>query len=688
MADNTALPPGFTLDKPQPASAELPPGFTLDDPKQAKTSSFGPKGMGLVPDAGLGYAETGLSMVTGGLASAAGGYLGLAQGAYNVAAETLGGKPGMSAADRVSQIQELGTYQPRTESGKIVSAGVSAPFEQLEKGAQFAGQKVAEKTKSPAAAAATETAIQAIPIVLAEGIKGVKGMKAARAGTAESAADVAAETKARATQDAKIKVDEYAKQHGIDLNINTARLTNALREIAASGTDLSSLPPEAVARAARLEALGIPATRGQLLRDITQLTKEENVSKFSEDIRKIKTDQDIRLGTLIDNLRRETGATAETREQIGKSVQGAARAKVRELKKDYQQARKAAEEAGALQAPVPTDALEAWMAEPGNLRQYPSLRTALDEYLPKDEDGKPIRGSRIPINDMVKVLEEANANSRGQPSASTVKAGQAADVIKKVLEQNGPDVWKESRAKYARYKAEFDRQGAVRKLVTEKGLSSDRAIALESTVDHILKSPSEDIAKIKKALTEGGNDAANRRGSQALADIRAGVIDKLKEAANKSEITGEAGQLQINSGFNRLFKQLDKDGKIDQIFTKPQVAQLRRISQAIEDVRTTPSARIAGSPTAANMAALAVSMLDKIPGGGYVSGAVSLVKKVGKVGEEGRVAREAMTSPIEEAAKKAKRTTKIEGYKSTLKDVGKQTAPIAPYTLKDLDQNQ
>jgi hypothetical protein len=678
-----------------PVVAEAPEvktsgGYGMDpvegSPKQAKQSSFGLKGMGVVPPVGLGYAETGLSMLTGGVGQAVGGLAGLAQGAYNVGAEAMGGTPGMTAADRVSQVEKAITYQPRSEVGKNVAATVSAPFEYLAKKSEDVGGAVLQKTKSPVAATAAETAIQAIPLALSEGFKGVKSARAG--GTAQSAADVAAESKARATQDAEIKVNEYAKQHGIDLNINTARLTNALREIAASGTDLSSLPPEAVAISARLEALGIPATRGQLLRNIEQLTKEETASKYSEDIRKIKTDQDIRLGTLIDNLRRETGATAETREQVGKSVQGAARAKVRELKKDYQQARKAAEEAGALQAPVPTDAIETWMSEPGNLRQYPSLRTALDEYLPKDKDGKPIRGSRISINDMVKVLEEANANSRGQPSASTVKAGQAADVIKQVLEQNGPDVWKESRAQYARYKAEFDRQGAVRKLVTEKGLSSDRAVALESTVDHILKSPSEDIAKIKKALTEGGSDAANRRGAQALADIRAGVIDKLREAANKSEITGEAGQLQINSSFNRLFKQLDKDGKIDQIFTKPQAAKLREISQAIEYVRTTPSARIAGSPTAANMAALAVSMLDKIPGGGYISGAVSLVKKVGKVGEEGRVVREAMTSPIEEAARKAKRTTKIEGYKSTLKDVSKQTAPIAPYTLKDMDQNQ
>lgn len=676
---------GFDLSTAKPVTDTDTGGFDLSTAKpvvakeKPKPTLLGQQYMGLVPDVGLGYAETGLSMITGGLASAAGGYLGLAQGAYNVGAEAMGGKPGMSAADRASEIQKNYTYQPRTQEGKLTSAAISYPFEQLEKGAQFAGQKVAEKTKSPAAAAATETAIQAIPIVLSEGIKGVKGVRAARAGGT-------AETTAEASIDAQAKVKDYAQKHGIDLGNFSSKVSEALHDIAASGTDLSSLPPEAVARAARLEALGIPATRGQILRDLEQLTKEENVSKSTAgaDIRKIKTDQDVRLGTLIDDLRRETGATAETREQVGKSVQGAARAKVRELKKDYQTARKAAEEAGALQAPVPTDAIEAWMAEPGNLRQYPSLRTALDEYLPKDKNGKPIRGSVIPINDMVKVLEEANANSRGQPSASTVKAGQAADVIKQVLEQNGPDVWKESRAKYARYKAEFDRQGAVRKLVTEKGLSSDRAVALESTVDHILKSPSEDIAKIKKALTEGGSDAANRRGAQAFADIRAGVIDKLREAANKSEITGEAGQLQINSGFNRLFKQLDKDGKIDQIFTKPQAAQLRRISQAIEDVRTTPSARIAGSPTAANMTALALSMLDKFPFGQYISGAVSLAKKVGKVGEEGREVRKATTSPIEEAAAKAKRA----GKELTLRKIAEKSAPLTPYTLRDMDQNQ
>ena len=680
-----------------PVVAEAPAGkpsggYGLDPvegaPKPTGNKMVNPEMM--EGEVAVGLGETGLSMVTGGLASAVGGYLGLAQGAYNVGAEALGGKPGMSAADRVSQIQELGTYQPRTESGKWVSAGVSAPFEYLEKKSQVAGEYVAEKTRSPTAGAAIETAIQAVPIVLAEGIKGVKGIKAARAGTAESAADVAAEAKARATQDAKIKVDEYAKQHGIDLNINTAKLTGALREIAASGTDLSSLPPEAVARAARLEALGIPATRGQLLRSIEQLTKEENVSKSSAggDIRQIKTDQDIRLGTLISNLRRETGATAETREQVGKSLQGAAREKVRELKKDYQKSRDDAKAAGAEKEPIPTDAVEAWMNEPGNLRQYPSLRSALDEYLPKDADGKPIRGSKIPINDMVKVLEEVNADSRGQPNASTVMAGKAAGVIKQVLEENGPDVWKESRAKYARYKAEYDRQGAVKKLVTEKGLSSDRAVALESTVDHILRSPSEDIAKIKKALTEGGSDAAQRRGAQAWSDLRGGVVDKLREAANKNEITGEAGQLQINSGFNRLFRQLDKDGKIDQIFTKPQAAQLRRISKAIEDVRSPPDARISNSHTAANQTALAMSVLDHFPGGGYVTGTVQLLKKVKNVGKQGRDVREAITSPIQEAAAKAKRSTKWQQYESTLKDVGKQTAPIAPYTLKDMDQNQ
>ena len=263
----------------------------------------------------------------------------------------------------------------------------------------------------------------------------------------------------------------------------------------------------------------------------------------------------------------------------------------------------------------------------------------------------------------------------------------AVAVIDHILDENGSPFYKEARAKWHAYKAEFDRQTAVKKLVTEKGMSSDRAVALEDTVDHILRAPSEDIAKIKESLTTGGSNLAQRRGAQAWADVRGGVIDKLKEAANKDEITGEAGQLQINSGFNRLFKQLDKDGKIDQIFTKPQAARLRELSEAIEYVRTTPSARIAGSATAANATALAMSVLDKFTGG-YLAGTVQLLKKVKEIGKEGRVAREAMISPVEEAAQKAKKTVKTKERGETLKELSREAAPITPYTLKDMDQNQ
>ena len=812
MADNTALPSGFTLDQPQAASAELPAGFTLDEPK--KTTLEIPRAE-MLP---VGVAETGISMATGGLAQAAGGLAGLAQGAYNVGAEALGGKPGMSAADRVTQIQQAGTYQPRTEAGKQMTGALSVPFQYLEKGAQAAGGYVAEKTGSPAAGAVTETVIQAAPYAVMEGLKAPRVAKVPEAGGVG----------AQATEHVTTQVDNYAKQHGIDLTGVSTKVRSALEDIAKSGGDLSNLPPEAVARQARLEALGIPATRGQLTRNIAQITKEENVSRAEAggDIMKIKTDQDVRLGDLISTLKRETGATAETREQTGKSVQNALREKKTEIRKEASNLYDVADRFGEMGNPVDVTPLYQFLkADPAH-RRFTDVESLLKDYAPKEKEpaapkagtatpevtGKPnpendsilrfmakhkmglstedaiaqgidpsdIKNNYLayhgikrafrkggqtfdaaaetlsqygyPVTDKFgrydpnvlldriqdelmgrphysaeaeiglrfgPEMEEAQREMEKSMAASkeaepkypvTVKeleqirqalraedpttqkgfySKKAVAVIDYILDENGSPFYKEARAKWHAYKAEFDRQTAVKKLVTEKGMSSDRAVALEDTVDHILRAPSEDIAKIKKALTEGGSDVAQRRGAQAWSDVRGAVVDKLREAANKDEITGEAGQLQINSGFNRLFKQLDKDGKIDQIFTKPQAAQLRRVSQAIADVRTTPSARISGSSTAANTMSVVLSLLDKIPQiGGYVTGAVTLAKKVGKVGERGRIEKEAMISPLEEAAKKAKKTVKRKETAATLKELSREIAPIAPYTLKDMDQNQ
>lgn len=119
-----------------------------------------------------GVGETALSLGTGAAASAAAGLLGLVN-----AGHPSGGDP----AATVHNIQEAGTYQPRTEIGKKMLSSVAAPFEILAKGADWAGKKTTDAATAAGASApvaagagtAINTGLQALPMAAGPLAKGV-----------------------------------------------------------------------------------------------------------------------------------------------------------------------------------------------------------------------------------------------------------------------------------------------------------------------------------------------------------------------------------------------------------------------------------------------------------------------------------------------------------------------------------
>lgn len=112
---------------------------------------------------GLGGYEAAAQAATGMVAAPVAGLVGIGQGLKNLVS------PGMSAGDRVEQVADALTYQPRTQSGRDVSGIVNAPTQALARGADVAGEAVSRGTGSPAAGAATNTAIQALPMILLRG---------------------------------------------------------------------------------------------------------------------------------------------------------------------------------------------------------------------------------------------------------------------------------------------------------------------------------------------------------------------------------------------------------------------------------------------------------------------------------------------------------------------------------------
>ncbi len=90
---------------------------------------------------------------------------------------------GITNADPAAVVQDVGhalTYQPRTDLGQHLTNVVTYPLQLLAEAGQKAGDATFDATGSPTAATAVDTAIQAVPILIAPAIKGVKAIKSGR----------------------------------------------------------------------------------------------------------------------------------------------------------------------------------------------------------------------------------------------------------------------------------------------------------------------------------------------------------------------------------------------------------------------------------------------------------------------------------------------------------------------------
>jgi hypothetical protein len=126
----------------------------------------------LLNNPGTAIVETGANLLSQGVALPAAGLAGIG----TAAARALG-LTDKEPADVVHKVGGALTYQPRGEMGQAATAIVMAPFEKLAEVGQGAGNRVLDATGSPAAATAVDTAINALPMAIAPGMKGVKAVR-------------------------------------------------------------------------------------------------------------------------------------------------------------------------------------------------------------------------------------------------------------------------------------------------------------------------------------------------------------------------------------------------------------------------------------------------------------------------------------------------------------------------------
>ena len=633
-----------------------------------------------VPATALGDIETGYRMAQGAVQAIPAGLAGIAQGAYNVGAEALGGKPGMPAEKRIEQVQSYGA-QPLTQVAKQNMQTIGRVVQPMVEAARAPGTRLAE-AGYPTLGTIVGAAPEAAMTMLAPESRSAMGSVfrgAEKAAAPAAAAGSAAAGRAAAEQFANTNLQTPWK----DL---PEQMKATLSAIAAEGKDLTKLDAKALDRQAQVGRLGITkVSKGQLTRDPLQQRREQMLiaSEAGNDLRQAALENNK---ILLDNVRDlGRGTTGKGKLQVGQSVQGVLREQMAKANRAVRNAYKVAKDAGELQGTVESQPFLDYLNTHGDPEFVNFAGNKLKAIgAAVEKDGKLTQVRPVTLEEMETLYKSASARQKAGGTQGFY-ARELKDEINSITEGAGGDAYKAARAMRKQMGDEFERTQAVSQLVRNRKMSTDRATKLEDTWRKtVINGGSEDLAKVRTALIKGG-----RQGRQAWNDLRGATADYIVEKATGGGELGlkdKSGVLHLNwNGLRNAVQAIGQD-KLTMLYGKAGYQKLVDIVESAQILKTEAPTGVKGSNTFDKF----VTFMDKagaipIVGRGYdvaVQGAKA-VRKLASIGKEGREARSALVTPLTATARKGQ-TLKSLGR--GVQSVKKAYAPTIAITRGEQEQ--
>jgi len=647
-------------------------------------------------------------MAYGAVSAPVAGLAGIAQGAYNIGAETFRGKPGMPAADVVEKVTgALG--EPLLKGTKMYEQDVAGVLGPVQETVRAPGRMVAEAgypITGAVLSAAPETGLAllapetrgAVGSVGGAAVRGgvrVVGAPGRLLGRNNTSVPVGAAVPAAAPVNPQLAAQQWvSKNTNLTWDEIPERLRTVLTNVAQDATQLGKLDPKSLERQATLERVGVTkATKGQLTRDPLQQRTEQLAKATTAGDPLLQLDYENNR-ILTDNVRAlAKGAQAKGGVQVGTSVQGALRARLAKVKKEVSRLYKVAEDAGELQGPVNVQPLYNFLENHPAPKSVAWLKDALDSI--KAQNTMKVGGIEttetrpVTLYQLEEAVRKEAVDQTFSPEASVRRrAGEVLGIIDQITEGAGGQAYTAARAARKAQGAEFERQAAVAQLVENRGLTTDRAVKLEDTWRRsVLTGGIEDLKNVYTSLVKGGT-----AGRQAWRDLRGATADYILNKATGSgkgvDVTelglkNRPGDVNLNwGGLKQAVLDIGPD-KLEFLFGKVGAKRLNEIVQAAEILKTEAPTGVKGSPTLDKL----LTLLDKFGavGGKYVgtdvlAGAVKGVAKLSEVGEAGRSVRAAMQSPLEAAQAGVQRG-------QTLQSLGRGSA-VGGLTLGGMRPNE
>jgi len=479
------------------------------------------------------------------------------------------------------QIMKEATFQPKTETGQDIMAGLG---------------KVFEASKLP------PVATSAIPPVLP-----------------------------RATQPKvkpKVSAEEYQKTRAIIEGVPyqtqqqiqaAASKTGAPGSVGAAGVDVQTQ------RLERLKELPFPivAEKSQITRDPADVRFARETTKdpvLGKGFQERYAEQNELLQKNLDFFAEQTGS-----EKLGLPQADFAKGLVdfvdvnkKQRKQQVTDAYKVAQDAGETAELVDIKPLQNWVKDNrSSAKNAPVIQTIESEIKRLSKDGK------ISLNDLEEIRKTTNDVYDASPTNARF-GGRAIKVIDQITEGKGGDLYKQARALSRAYKTEFQDTPAVAKITAMKRGTTQRQVALEDLVDTVmLKGTGEDVRQLFSSLERMGPE-----GQAMINDLRGYVAEAIKNQATKGVQRDINGKPYLETKtLDTIIKNLDKSKKLEFLFGKKGAEQYRTINDAVKDLQTIPKETTNPSGTAAQILAGLAEMGGQYAMTGIPVPLLSLAKK-------------------------------------------------------------
>ena len=426
----------------------------------------------------------------------------------------------------------------------------------------------------------------------------------------------------------KVSAEEYQKTRAIIEGVPyqteqqiqaAASKTGAPVSAGAAGVDVQTQ------RLERLKELPFPITaeKSQITRDPADVRFARETTKdpvLGKPFQERYAEQNNLLQKNLDFFAEQTGSEklglpqADFAKSLTQLVDEKKQARKQEVNSAYEAARSAGETAEL----IDVNPLQAWVKNNrSSAKNAPVIQTVESEIKRLSKDGK------ISLNDIEEIRKTINDVYDVSPTNARF-GGRAIKVIDQITEGKGGDLYKQARSLSSNFKTEFQDTPAVAKITAMKRGTTQRQVALEDLVDNVmLKGTGEDVRQLFASLERMGPE-----GQAMINDLRGYVAEAIKNQATKGvqrDINGKP-YLETKS-LDTIINNLDKSKKLEFLFGKKGAEQYRTINEAVKDLQTIPRETTNPSGTAAQLLAGMAEMGGQYAMTGIPVPLITLAKK-------------------------------------------------------------